>query len=310
MELSDNRIVITGGAGFIGSHLADSLCENNTVIVIDDLSHGNPNWIPRDVEFHHGDLTNKSVISTVLDRDVDGVFHFAARKNVNDPAPRDQFETNLTSTHNLLEEMNRNDISRFAFASSSTVYGEAPRPTPESQSFSPISPYGAAKAAEESLCHVYAHSHGFTTWVFRFANVVGSRLQPGAVIVDFIQKLRGDPTELEILGNGKQEKSYLHIDDCLDAMEFVISETSEPVNIYNLGTMSTTDVTEIADIVANELEVDPEFTYTGGDRGWTGDVPLMQLSIDKLRSLGWSPEYTSSVAVRMATRELVTEHPS
>lgn len=310
MELSDNRIVITGGAGFIGSHLADSLCENNTVIVIDDLSHGNPNWVPSGVQFHQGDLTDKSVISSVFDRDIDGVFHFAARKNVNDPSPRNQFETNLSMTHNLLEEMNRHDISRFAFASSSTVYGEAPRPTPETQSFSPISPYGAAKAAEESLCHVYAHSHGFTTWVFRFANVVGSRLQPGAVIVDFIQKLRDDPTELEILGNGKQEKSYLHIDDCLDAMQFVVSETAEPVNIYNLGTMSATNVTEIADIVASELDVDPEFTYTGGDRGWTGDVPLMQLSIDKLRSLGWSPEYTSSEAVRVATSDLVTEYSS
>lgn len=310
MELSDNRIVITGGAGFIGSHLADSLCENNTVIVIDDLSHGNPNWVPSGVQFHQGDLTDKSVISSVFDRDIDVVFHFAARKNVNDPSPRDQFETNLSMTHNLLEEMNRHDISRFAFASSSTVYGEAPRPTPETQSFSPISPYGAAKAAEESLCHVYAHSHGFTTWVFRFANVVGSRLQPGAVIVDFIQKLRDDPTELEILGNGKQEKSYLHIDDCLDAMQFVVSETAEPVNIYNLGTMSATNVTEIADIVASELDVDPEFTYTGGDRGWTGDVPLMQLSIDKLRSLGWSPEYTSSEAVRVATSDLATEYSS
>lgn len=309
MELSDNRIVITGGAGFIGSHLADSLCETNTVIVIDDLSHGDPDWIPSGVEFHQGDLTDKSVIRSVFDRDIDGVFHFAARKNVNDPSPRDQFETNLAMTHNLLEEMNRHDISRFAFASSSTVYGEAPRPTPETQSFSPISPYGAAKAAEESLCHVYAHSHGFTTWIFRFANVVGSRLQPGAVIVDFIQKLRDDPTELEILGNGEQEKSYLFIDDCLDAMQFVVSETAEPVNIYNLGTMSATSVTEIADIVASELDVDPEFSYTGGDRGWTGDVPLMQLSIDKLRSLGWSPDYTSSEAVRVATSDLATEYP-
>lgn len=310
MELSDNRIVITGGAGFIGSHLADSLCDRNTVIVIDDLSHGNPNWVPSDVEFHEGSLTDRSVIRSVFEQDIDGVFHFAARKNVNDPSPRDQFETNLTMTYNVLEEMNRHDISRFAFASSSTVYGEAPRPTPETESFSPISPYGAAKAAEESLCHVYAHTHGITTWIFRFANVVGTRLQPGAVIVDFIQKLLDDPSELEILGNGKQEKSYLHIDDCIDAMQFVISETNEPMNIYNLGTMSATNVTEIAEIVATELELDPEFTYTGGDRGWTGDVPLMQLSIDKLRSLGWSPAYTSSEAVRAATRDLVTEYRS
>ncbi len=310
MELSDNRIVITGGAGFIGSHLADYLCEQNTVIAIDDLSHGNPDWIPSGVEFHEGNLTDRSVISAVFDQDIDAVFHFAARKNVNDPSPRDQFETNLTMTYNLLEEMNRYDITRFAFASSSTVYGEAPRPTPETESFSPISQYGAAKAAEESLCHVYAHSHGFTTWVFRFANVVGSRLQPGAVIVDFIQKLQNDPTELEILGNGEQEKSYLYIEDCIDAMQFVVSETNDPMNIYNLGTRSATNVTEIAEIVATELAVDPDFTYTGGDRGWRGDVPLMQLSIDKLRSHGWSPSYTSSEAVRAATSDLVAEYYS
>jgi UDP-glucose 4-epimerase len=259
MAFSDNRILITGGAGFIGSHLADSLCEHNSVIIIDDLSHGNEDWIPSDAAFHHVDLTDRTTIRSVLDRDIDWVFHFAARKNVNDPSPRDQFDTNLTMTYNLLEEMNKLGISQFVFASSSTVYGEAPRPTPETQSFCPISPYGAAKAAEESLCHVYANSHGFTTWLFRFANVVGSRLQPGAVIVDFIQKLRDDPTELEILGNGKQETSYLHIDDCIDAMLFVISETAEPTNIFNLGTTSATNVTEIADIVADGLALGPDY---------------------------------------------------
>lgn len=308
MELSDNRIVITGGAGFIGSHLVNSLSERNTVIVVDDLSNGNAEWVPATAEFHHGDLTDQQVLRDALDHEVDGVFHFAARKNVNDPSPREQYETNLATTYNLLEEMDRYGISNIAFASSSTVYGEAPRPTPETHPPSPISPYGAAKAAEESLCQVFAHSHGFTTWIFRFANVVGPRLQPGAVIVDFIQKLKDDPTELEILGNGQQEKSYLHIEDCIDAMQFVVTETATPVNLYNLGTTTATTVTTIAEIVAQELGLDPEFSFTGGDRGWVGDVPLMQLSIDRLRSLGWDANYSSDDAVREATKALIHQY--
>jgi UDP-glucose 4-epimerase len=193
-----------------------------------------------------------------------------------------------------------------AFTSSSTVYGEAPRPTPEDYApLEPISMYGAAKLAEESLLSVYAHSHDVTVWTFRFANIVGPRLQRGAVVPDFIQKLRADPSELEILGDGRQEKSYMHVSECIEAMVHVVEHADAPVNTYNLGTRSTTSVRTIADIVADAMDVDPEYSFTGGERGWTGDVPRMRLSVEKLAGLGFEPAEASDEAVRRAARELV-----
>ncbi len=143
-------------------------------------------------------------------------------------------------------------------------------------------------------------------WNFRFANVVGSRLR-GAVIPDFIEKLRADPSELIILGNGDQQKSYLYIDDCVDAITHIVEETDDAMNTFNLGTDGTTSVTRIADIVSTEMGVDPEYDYTGGDRGGKGDIPKMRLAIDRLRNTGWSPEYGSDEAVRLATRDLIAE---
>jgi UDP-glucose 4-epimerase len=186
------------------------------------------------------------------------------------------------------------------------VYGEAPRPTPEDYApLEPISMYGAAKLAEESLLSVYAHSYDFDVWNFRFANIVGPRLQLGAVIPDFIHKLRDDPTELEILGDGRQEKSYMHIEECLDAIEHVVEHADAPMNTYNLGTRTTTSVRRIADIVADEMGVDPTYQFTGGERGWVGDVPRMRLSIEKLAATGWTPDLSSDDAVRRAVRELL-----
>src|SRR5699024_341868 len=230
------------------------------------------------------------VVEEALTADIDCVFHLAG-----DKAPeRDdlaQFELNGEITENLIARMDEVGVSNIAFTSSSTVYGEAPRPTPEDFApLEPISIYGASKLADESLVSVYAHSHEFTVWSFRFANIVGPRLQSGAVIPDFIDKLDADPDELEILGDGRQEKSYMHVTDCVDAMCHVVENADTPVNTYNLGTRTTTSVTRIADIVADEMGLDPEYKFTGGDRGWPGDVPRMRLSIEKLAALGWTPE--------------------
>ncbi len=310
MDLAGNHILITGGAGFIGSHLAERLISDNEILVVDDCSHGEEAWVPDAARFLQADLTEQTAVADVVSKEIDAVIHLAAGKDVNDPDPRGQFEANTAMTYNLLEEMNNAGISNLVYTSSSTVYGEAPRPTPEAYPPEPISAYGAAKTAEESLCSVYAHSHGITTWVFRFANIVGPRLQPGAVIVDFIEKLQSSPSRLEILGDGRQEKSYMHIADCIDAICHVVEQVDEQYNVYNLGTPSTTSVTAIADIVADELGLSPEYDYTGGDRGWTGDVPRMRLAIDKLRDLGWAPDYSSDEAVRRATRELIAERTS
>jgi len=307
MSITDSHVLVTGGGGFVGSHLVERLlADGNEVRVVDNLSNGTESWIPGDAELVVGDLTDQATLEEAVTPDIDLVFHLAADKD----ASRDdiaQFRSNNRLTEELVEQMEAVGVDRIAFTSSSTVYGEAPRPTPEDYApLEPISIYGAGKLAEEALLSVYGHSHDFTVWNFRFANVVGSRLR-GAVVPDFIEKLRDDPTTLEILGNGRQEKSYLYIDDCIDAMLTVVDQTDRPVNTFNLGTRTTTSVDRIATIVADEMGVDPSREYTGGKRGWTGDVPKMRLSIEKLSALGWEPTVSSDEAIRRTTRTLLEE---
>ncbi|MCF2165348.1 MULTISPECIES: NAD-dependent epimerase/dehydratase family protein [Halobacterium] len=308
MELTGKRIVVTGGAGLVGSHAAGALAGDNDVLVADDLSKGSRAAVPDGVEFRRRDMCDPDDVADVITPDVDIVFHFAAYTDTNYEQPRQLFEENGAMTYNVLERMAAVGVDRFAFTSSSTVYGEAPMPTPEDYApLEPISVYGASKLADEGLISTYAHTHGITSWVYRFANIVGPR-QRGTVVPDFIQKLRADPETLTILGDGRQEKSYLHVEDCVDAMTHVIEHApSRPLNVFNLGTRTTTSVTAIADLVSDELGVDPAYEYTGGDRGWTGDVPRMRLSIEKLAALGWEPTRASDEAVRTAAAELAAE---
>ena len=312
MNLAGKRILVTGGAGFVGSHLVDRLSEENEVVVIDDLSNGQHEWVDNRATIHVVDMTDSDAVREIVGPEFDLIVHLAARKDPNDDNPRRQFAENTGMTHTLLEAAQEAGITHIIYSSSSTVYGEAPRPTPEDYApLEPISVYGASKLADEGLLSTYAHSYGFTVWNFRFANVVGSRLR-GAVIPDFIHKLRTNPETLTILGDGRQEKSYLHVDDCIDAICHVVQQAEEvnpsrSMYTYNIGTRTTTSVDRIGEIVADVLDVDPEFEYTGGDRGWTGDVPRMRLSIEKLSGLGWTPEYESSRAVRRAAQELAEE---
>jgi UDP-glucose 4-epimerase len=307
MDLTGQRVVVTGGAGFVGSHLAARLVADNDVVVVDDCSTGRREWVPDCAAFVEGDCTDRGVVAKAITADVDAVFHFAAAKLVDTDRPRRQFEDNVAMTYNVLERMADVGVDRLAYTSSSTVYGEAPRPTPEDYApLEPISAYGAGKLAEVGLVSTYAHSHGLRAWVYRFANIVGPRLR-GAVVPDFIEKLRDDPDRLVILGDGRQEKSYMHIEECLDAMLYVVGHADGRLNVYNLGTRTTTSVDRIADIVADEMGVDPDREYTGGERGWTGDVPRMRLSVEKLAGLGWEPAQSSDEAVRQATRELLAE---
>ena len=308
MDVTGKNAVVTGGAGFVGSHLAERLlAENASVTVIDDLSNGKAEWVPNGATFIEDDLTDPAVAADAIVPETDIVFHFAAGKDVNDPNPRSQFGANTAMTLNVLERMVEVDVEAIAYTSSSTVYGEAPRPTPEDYPQRPISMYGTSKTAEEGLISTFVTAHDLTAWIYRFANIVGPRLQPGAVIVDFIQKLQADPTSLEILGDGRQEKSYMHIEECVDAMLYVIAHADQDFNLYNLGTETTTSVNRIADVVSETMGLDPEYKYTGGDRGWAGDVPKMRLSIEKLGALGWEPTDSSDDAVRRATAELVEE---
>ncbi|MDB9280781.1 UDP-glucose 4-epimerase [Halorubrum ezzemoulense] len=308
MDLADSRVLVTGGAGLVGSHLAADLLDRGaTVRVADDLSKGTRDRVPEGAAFVEADMTDPDDVARVVTDDLDVVFHFAAYTDTNYDDDRALFEENTEMTYNVLERMREVGVDRFAFTSSSTVYGEAPRPTPEDYApLEPISMYGSAKLADEALISTFAHSYGVRTWVFRFANIVGPR-QRGNVIPDFIEKLAEDPTELEILGDGRQEKSYMHVSECVDAIRHVVENADAAYNVYNLGTRTTTSVTDIADIVSEELGVDPEYAYTGGDRGWTGDVPKMRLSIEKLAALGWEPSVESDAAVRRSARELIDE---
>ena len=307
MNLSDKRVLITGGAGLVGSHLAERLAADNDVVVADDLSKGEAERVTDEAELVVADMTDPDDVAEVVTEDLDIVFHFAAYTDTNYDDDRKLFEENGAMTYNVLERMNEVGVDDIAFTSSSTVYGEAPMPTPEDYApLEPISIYGASKLADEGLVSTYAHSYGMQAWVYRFANIVGPN-QRGNVVPDFIEKLLDDPEELTILGNGRQEKSYLHVEDCVDAMCHVVENADDDLNIYNLGTRTTTSVNAIADIVADEMGLDPDYAYTGGDRGWTGDVPKMRLSIEKLSALGWEPPTSSDRAVRRAARQLLEE---
>lgn len=302
------QALVTGGAGFLGSHLtARLLAAGHRVTVVDDLSTGRREWVHSDAEFVEGSLTAGPVLREVFEDSYDVVFHLACRSAVNDADPRGQFRENTDMTASLVAAVLEAGVPELVFASSSTVYGDAPRPTPESYApLEPISAYGVSKHACEAMLSTVAHAHDLTVSVCRFANVVGPRLRD-AVIPDFIEKLRADPETLRILGNGQQEKSYIHVEDCIDAMLCVYDHASGPVATYNIGTHTTTSVTHIADIVAEELGLSPEYEYTGGTRGWSGDIPEMCLAIEKVAGLGWEPALESDAAVRLATRELLAE---
>lgn len=305
MDLTDKRILVTGGAGFIGSHLVRSLLPDNDVIVVDDLSNASRDSVPDTVEFHKLDLLDAERLMGFMPPDTDIVFHLAAnsdiRKGTRDT--RIDLEQNTVATYNVLEAMRRAGVENIAFTSTSTVYGEGvPLPIPETFGpLEPISLYGASKLGCEGLCTAFSGTFGFRTWIYRFANIVGERGH--GVVPDFIRKLESDPDRLEILGNGEQRKSYLHVTDCVDAIIHGIENGEE--RIYNIGSEDTISVTRIAEVVSEEMGLDPEFDYTGGERGWKGDVPRMRLAIDRLKSIGWDPRHNSEESVRRAVNEIL-----
>lgn len=303
--------LVTGGAGFIGSHLAERLIEmGHKVIVIDNLSVGKKENLSRVLdnplfEFRKIDIVKGDI--EVAFEDVERVWHLAANSDVRggERNTGSHLNQNVIGTYRVLESMKKAKIKNIIFTSSSTVYGEEAR-RPTSESFGPLKPcslYGASKNASESFVSSYSYSFGITSWIYRFANVIGPRSTHG-VIYDFVRKLRNDPSKLEILGDGEQEKSYVHVNDCIDAFLKGL-EGKDKVNIFNVGSEDTIKVKEIAEIVSREMGLKPDFSYTGGKRGWIGDVPRMHLAIDSLKSLGWSPKMNSSEAVLATVRELL-----
>lgn len=297
--MTENYIV-TGCAGFIGSNLVDRLLTNGRqVIGVDNFSTGQRRFI--EAALAHPSF--RLVEIDVLDFDAlkqafaggDVVVHLAANADVRfgTEHPRKDLEQNTIATYNVLEAMRANGIRKIAFSSTGSVYGEAPIiPTPEDGPF-PIqtSLYGASKAAGEGLIAAYCEGFDFQSWIFRFVSILGERYTHGHVF-DFYQKLKVDPSRLPVLGNGKQRKSYLYIQDCINAILLAMEKASDKVNIFNLGVDDYCEVNDSISWICEELCVKPHLEYSGGDRGWIGDNPFIFLETKKIRSLGWKPKFS------------------
>jgi len=309
-----NKYFVTGGAGFIGSHLVDRLINSGEVTVYDDLSSGRKEFLKHllgksNFHFTQGDLLDFDALNKAI-ANHDVVFHMAANPDV-----RAGFEdTDLDlrqgtlATYNLLEAMRLNQISKIIFASSSTVYGEAgiKAVNEDYGPLLPISLYGASKLACEGLISAFCHLFNMQAWIFRFANVVGPRATHG-VIFNFTNKLKQNPEELEILADGTQQKPYLHVNDCVDGILFGWEHSQEQVNVFNLGTDSSTNVTAIANMLVQAMGLSGvKFTYTGGKRGWPGDVPQVRYDITKMKNLGWKAGYSSDDAVKQAIKDILS----
>ena len=308
------RYFVTGGAGFIGSHLSEKLItEGNKVTVYDNLVSGSKENIKRLIgnsrfQFIPNDLLDTAALKTVMTGH-DVVWHLGANTDI--PTGNKITDLDLKNcmiaTHNVLEAMRANNINKILFASSACVYGDAP-PVALSETFGPLFPinlYGAGKLACEGLMSSYSHLFDIKACIFRFANVVGARMGHG-VIFDFIQKLKKNSGKLEILGDGKQEKPFFLVEDCISGMIYAWKNSNIQCDVFNLGTETFTTVTRLAEIVAEEMGLkNVKFTYTGGRRGWPGDAPVIHFSVNKMKKLGWQAGHSSDEAVRIAARRLL-----
>jgi len=316
----DGVTLVTGGAGFIGSHLVDRLVSNDLEVkVIDNLSNGKLDNLKNSKEnkkfhFENKDLNDFSSLKDSL-QDVKFVFHMAANPEVRIgyKNPEISFRENIQNTFHLLETIRNSNVETIAFGSTSTIYGEPTiLPTPEDYGpLLPISPYGASKLACEAMISSYCNTYGIKGIIFRLANIVGSRSNHG-VIIDFINKLKENNKELEVLGDGKQYKSYLHVRDCVEGFFVGISNLKKTVEILNVGNDDQIIVMDIAKIVCDSMNLkDVQIKPNGGvedGRGWIGDVKLMLLDITKLKKLGWAPELSSPKAMELAAKEILKEN--
>lgn len=311
------RYFVTGGAGFIGSYLVDALIENHEVTVYDNLSSGRRSHFAHHLNrpgfrFIQGDIKDQTHLQEAS-RNHDAVFHFASNPDI----ARGLLETDLDLkegtllTYNVLEAMRINGIKSISYTSGSGIYGDqgAKALAEDFGPLLPISLYGANKLASEGLISAFCHMFEIRAYIFRLANVVGGR-QTHGVTFDFVRKLREDPSSLEILGDGTQSKSYIHVEDVIGAMLFVHSRSQEKVSVFNVATGDYLDVTGIARCVVQEMGLDNvKFTYTGGRRGWQGDVPVVRFDLSRIQRLGWAASYSSEQAIVKSVREMLAGKP-
>lgn len=303
------KILVTGGAGFIGSHLCDVLiADGHNVTVVDNLVLGkveniehlikNPNF-----RFMKEDLNNTPAMDMIFkDGEFDMVYHLAANSDIQKGGkdPMVDYQLTFNTTFNVLQMMKKYEVKKFFFASTSAIYGETYDVLNEDYGpLKPVSNYGAGKLASEAFISAFASTYHIQTWITRFPNVVGERFTHG-VIYDFIHKLQKNPNELEVLGNGEQCKPYVYVKDLVAGIQFVINHSKDPYNVYMLGSDTRTKVKEIAAMVIEEMGLNASIRYTGGDRGWVGDVPEFRYDLTKVNTLGWKASYDSNGAVRKA----------
>ena len=293
------HFIITGCAGFIGSSMADRLLtQGHRVTGIDNFSTGQRRFLTSALnnpafKLVEEDLLNLPALTKAF-AGGDVVYHFSANADVRfgTEHPRRDLEQNTIATSNVLEAMRHNNIKKIAFSSTGSVYGQAAMiPTPEDAPF-PVqtSLYGASKLASEGLIAAYSEGFGIQSWIFRFVSILGERYTHGHIF-DFYQKLKADPLRLPVLGNGKQRKSYLYVQDCIDAILLAMDKATDKVNIFNLGVDGYCEVNDSIGWICAELGVKPQLEYSGGDRGWIGDNPFIFLETKKIQLLGWKPKF-------------------
>lgn len=307
------RTLVTGGAGFIGSHLVDELVRrDNQVIVYDNLSTGFKRHLEtllsnNRITLVEGELLDEERLNAAM-KGVDTVFHLAANADVRGGKSntRVDLEQNIIGTHRVLEAMRINGASRIVFTSSATVYGEPDVfPTPESYAPTQTSIYGASKLAAEAMIQAYGEYFGIKSFSFRFVSWIGERYSHG-VVFDFIKKLQKNPSELEILGDGNQKKSYLHVEDGVKAIFMAMDNMPDLKNVVNLGHSDYLNVVDLADIVIQEMGLEKvDYRFTGGVRGWLGDSPFVHLDISKIRSAGFEPQVSIEDGIRRTVRYLL-----
>jgi len=310
------KIFVTGGAGFIGSNLVDRLLhDRHEVVAYDNFSTGQREFLEHacnsdKFRLVEGDVLDLNKLGQAM-AGCEFVFHLAANADVRfgTEHPRKDLEQNTIATFNVLEAMRATGIRRMAFSSTGSIYGEPDIfPTPENAPF-PVqtSLYGATKLAGEGLIEAYCEGFGFHSYIFRFVSILGERYTHGHVF-DFYKKLLSNPKELYVLGDGHQRKSYLYIQDCLDAMLLAIERAHDKVNIFNLGTDEYCEVNDSIGWITGHLRLNPKLTYAGGKRGWIGDSPFIFLDCSKIRALGWRPRLTIKESV-IRTLEFLRANP-
>jgi UDP-glucose 4-epimerase len=307
------KALVTGGAGFVGSHLCEKLLnQGHSVVAYDNLILGKKENLKNCLQhpkfsFIKNDLCNDPGLSSVF-KGCETVFHLAANSDISagGKQPDIDLQNGFISTYRVLEAMRETGVKKIIFSSTSAIYGEAKtKPTPEG--YGPLCPeslYGASKLAAEGFISAFVHNFGIQAWIFRFANIVGARVTHG-VIFDFITRLKKNPETLNVLGNGTQRKSYLHIDDCIAGILFGYESATAKVNIFNLASSGTTDVKTIASEVIRNMELNSKIVFGAEDRGWVGDIPFTWLDGQELEKLGWRAKMDSNSAIKKSIGDIL-----